>query len=190
MVAKILEVVGDDTAGGYDIGCNFQQTVLNSTLGPEFLRRRSSMMVNAFHGYSHNYACQNVNHPTVREGTGLEDFETMERVFSSSNQLAPVTRYASAYRRRVFIDMFFRQWDEDKYTNLMEMIYNNIIQALGVIKNDTALLEGSLSADDLAQIDVWEKDEAAYVATLGQEEPYDIHAAAYVKLLEDLAATQ
>jgi hypothetical protein len=44
---------------------------------------------------------------------GLEDLETLERVFSSSNQLAAVTRYMSKYCRRVFIDLFFKQWDAD-----------------------------------------------------------------------------
>ena len=53
---------------------------------------------------------------------GLEDLETLERVFSSSNALAGVTRYASAYWRRMYIELHFKQWDEDKYSNLATML--------------------------------------------------------------------
>ena len=56
---------------------------------------------------------------------GIEDLETLERIFSFSNQLAAVMRYASAYHRQVFIDLFFKQWDEEKYQNLGLMLYNN-----------------------------------------------------------------
>ena len=58
------------------------------------------------------------NHPNIVEGVGLEDFETMDQVFSSSNEVAGVTWYATKYCRRVFIDMHFQQWDEEKYRNI------------------------------------------------------------------------
>ena len=36
---------------------------------------------------------------------GLEDLEGMEQIFSGSNQLATVVRYATGYQRRLFIDL-------------------------------------------------------------------------------------
>lgn len=35
--------------------------------------------------------------------------ETLEHVFSASNELASVTRYASPYRRRLLIEVHFKQ---------------------------------------------------------------------------------
>lgn len=189
-VAKILEVFGEGTCGGYDIGCSFRQTVLNSRLGPEFERLKSTLIVNAFHGYSHNYACQSINHPLSVDGTGIEDFETMERIYSSSNQLAPVIRYATAFRRRVLISLFFAQWDDDKYANIGLWLYNNIVQALDIIKEDTLALENSLAPEEIAMLDDLEQDEARYIATVGQEQPWDIHAMAYVELLEELRSVE
>ncbi|KAF9530494.1 hypothetical protein CPB83DRAFT_748578, partial [Crepidotus variabilis] len=118
IVDQALNVLGDRLLVGYDIGCSFSKTVANSQLGSKFKASRSRFCVNAFHGYSHNFTCQKENHPNVIKGIGIEDLETLERVFSASNALASVTRNMSAYRRRVFIDLFFKQWDADKYANL------------------------------------------------------------------------
>jgi hypothetical protein len=83
----------------YDIGCAFQKTIESSSLGPRFQALGHQMCINTFHGYSHNFTCQTKNHPNIIEGIGIEDLETLERVFSSSNQLAPIIRYATAFRR-------------------------------------------------------------------------------------------
>ncbi|THG92889.1 hypothetical protein EW026_g8177, partial [Hermanssonia centrifuga] len=192
IVAKILEVFGSDTCGGYDIGCSFNTTLANSSLGPDFKRLQSTMCVNAFHGYSHNFACQTVFHPSRIIGMGLEDLETMERIFSSSNQLAAVTCHASAYRRRNFIDLFFKQWDDDKYLNLGTMLYNNYVQALTIIQGEgVAMREAmrSLGIKD-GDLEAWDKEECEYIQTLAQETEWDVHAMAYVEQLEELSATQ
>ena len=39
---------------------------------------------------------------------------------------------------------------------------------------------------DISMLDEWEKEEQEYFATLGKEQPWDIHAAAYVELLQEL----
>ncbi|KAJ3872118.1 hypothetical protein F5051DRAFT_445496 [Lentinula edodes] len=136
IVAKALEVFGNCWVMGYDIRCSFETTVRNSSLGPEFERKQCRTCVNAFHGYSHNSTCQQKYHPLSICGTGLKDLETLERFFSSSNQLASVTHYMSSYRRRVFIDMFLQQWDREKYHNLATMLHNNYIQALNILQNE------------------------------------------------------
>lgn len=119
---------------------------------------------------------------------GLEDLETLVRVFSASNQLAPVVRYATAYRRRVLIHNFLCQWDEEKYQNLGTMLLNNYRQALEIIETELiALTEAtkSLGIQD-GELDSWQEEQAEYFSTLGDEPERDIHAVAYVELLQEL----
>ena len=119
---------------------------------------------------------------------GLEDLETLERVFSSSNALAAVTRHASAYRRRLYIEMHFKQWDEDKYSNLATMLRNNYHQALDIIKNDgRAVEEAKISLDITDQdLESWKIEQEEYFLTLGDEPESKIRAIAYVELLQKL----
>ncbi|KAH9931189.1 hypothetical protein B0H21DRAFT_699872 [Amylocystis lapponica] len=188
IVAKVHEVLGARTLCGYDIGCSFQKTIRASFLGPDFARLESRCCVNAFHGYSHAYSCQTRHHPNVIEGMGIEDLETLERVFSSSNQLAGVTCYASAYRRRIFIDMFFQQWDDDKYANLGTMPYNNYVQALDIINTKGLALADALQSlgISLGDLKTFGEEEDQYFQTVGDETPWDVHAMAYVELLQEL----
>lgn len=187
-MAKVLEVLEPDALCGYDIGCSFDSTVTHSSLAAAFKEKNTSMCVNAFHGYTHCYQCQLHYHPNVINGVGLEDLETLERVFSASNQLASVTRYASPYRRRLFIDAYFKQWDEDKYLNTGTFILNNYVQALDIIERDSAALQGakeSLGITD-EDMDQWTGEEAEFFAKLGDEQPYNMHEVVYVELLQEL----
>ena len=186
MVSKAMDALGPGLLVGYDIGCVFGKTILSTSLGAKFQESGSRTCVNAFHGYSHNYKCQCKNHPNNIVGMGLEDLETLERVFSASNSLAAVTRYASAYRRRLFIEMHFRQWDEDKYLNLATMLRNNYYQALEIINKDGSAIEEakqSLGVTD-ADLDLWKAEEEEYFQTLGHEPADRVHAIAYVELLQ------
>lgn len=109
IVNKVLDTHDDNTLGGYDIGCGFQTTVNNTSIGPKFRAKGARMCVNAFHGYSHNYPCQLKHHPNVIRGIGIEDLETMERIFNATNRLASVTRYMSPYRRLLCIETYLEQ---------------------------------------------------------------------------------
>jgi hypothetical protein len=128
------------------------------------------------------------NHPNVIDGVGLEDLETMERVFSSSNQVAAVTRYSSAYHRRVFIDMFLQQWDSDKYQNLASMLFNNYKQALLIIDVEGSAVEETTKSLGIesSDLEAWHHQQVAFFETIGEESPWDIHAVTYVELLQDL----
>jgi hypothetical protein len=185
MVSKALDVFGKRLLIGYDIGCVFGRTILSSSLGPRFQSSDSRTCVNTFHGYSHNYECQCKNHPNNIAGVGLEDLETLERVFGSSNVLAPVTRYASAYRRRLYIEMHFKQWNKDKYLNLALMLMNNYRQALDIINNDGRAVEEakcSLGVTD-EDMETWKVEQEEYFSMLGDESESKVHAIAYVELL-------
>lgn len=113
-----------DIGIGYDIGCAFEATVAKSPLLRDIAKRRGvTFVVNAFHGYAHNRLCQVHHHPLYKEGFGLEDLETMERIFSSSNEVARTIRYASYFHWKQALDLHFTQWDEDKYAELSGCYY-------------------------------------------------------------------
>lgn len=179
---------GQRALAGYDVAYELITTLDNSSLGAKFKQLGWRLCVNAFHGYAHNYTCQVQHHPNVVLGMGLEDLETLERIFSFSNQLASVTRHTSAFHRRVYIDMMFAQWDEDKYRNLGTMILNNYKQALQIVD-----LEGTAQAEAMQSLNIahgdierWLVEEKHYVLNLGNEPEWDIHAVAYVELLQQL----
>jgi hypothetical protein len=192
IIRRAMAILGQALLAGYDIGCAFEKTIGTSSLGPDWITSKSRCCPNAYHGYTHNYACQLRNHPSVIEGMGLEDLETMERVFSSSNNVAGVTRYATAYRRRLFIDMHFQQWDEDKYRNLGTMLLNNYKQALTIVTDDQAILDETLKDRNISteDLDRWQAEQGAYFDALGKEPAEDIHRIAYVDLLQQLRAAQ
>ncbi|KAK7441186.1 hypothetical protein VKT23_016667 [Stygiomarasmius scandens] len=118
---------------------------------------------------------------------GLEDLETLERIFSASNHLATITRYATTYRRRVLVDQYFKRWDKEKYQNLGTMLYNNYVQALSVIDEDQpAVAEGLKDLGlTVADLEHFYADEAQHFQAFGTEEPEDLHAVAYVELLRE-----
>ena len=189
ILARLLEkLTGKKICVGYDIGCTFECTVLKSKLGKTFEESGSRFCVNAFHGYSHSYKCQVDYHPNCIIGLGLEDLETLERIFSGSNQLAPIIRYASPFRRHVHIDLYFTQMDHEKYGNIGMMLYNNYKQALGIVATepalDATLQELEITKEDLA---TFETEERQYFATLRDEDPKNLHAIAYVEALQDFA---
>ena len=119
---------------------------------------------------------------------GIEDLETLERVFSSSNNLASIIRYATAFRRRVFLDMFFKQWDEEKYQNHATMLLKNYLQALDIIENESLLLSEAKKSLNIQDDDLerWQKEQSEYFDSLGDEPDWDVHAVAYVELLREL----
>ena len=188
ITARALQTLGLCLLQGYDIGCVFKKTIASSSLGTRFDESHSRCCVNAFHGYSHNFSCQMKNHPNVIEGMGLEDLETMERIFSSLNQVAAITRYSSAYHRRVFIDMFLQQWDSDKYQNLALMLFNNYKQALSIIDVEGSAVEETICVLGIksSDLEAWHHQQVEFFETLGEELPWDIHAITYVELLQDL----
>lgn len=116
---RLIEVFGKNTLTGYDIGCGFSSTANNApSFGPIMREACAEFCVNAFHGHAHCRKCQLEWHPTYIEGTGLEDFETCERVFAESNRVAGTTRNASVFHRRQAIVRHFERWNFDKYGEL------------------------------------------------------------------------
>ncbi|KAG2360342.1 hypothetical protein BDR07DRAFT_1452022 [Suillus spraguei] len=188
IVSRALETLGPRLLIGYDVGCKLAIMIASSALAQKFVDAEYRMCVDAFHGYTHSYACQDKNHPNIINGMGIEDLATMERIFSSSNQLATVTRYASGFNRRVYIDSFFKQWDEDKYLNLGNMLYRNYIQARQIIDEQQIAVQEAKISLGISDNDIktWSLEQSRYLATAGHEVKWDIHAVAYVELLQKL----
>lgn len=116
-----MDVFGDNILVGYDIGCGFSTTAKRSPkLGPKITAKGCALCVNAFHSHAHCRTCQLDWHPLYTEGTGIEDFEGCERIFSESNRLAATTRHATPFHRRQFILRFAKRWNDDKFAELSE----------------------------------------------------------------------
>lgn len=188
ILAKALEVLEERFANGGDINCGFSITAQRSSLASAIREKKVSFPVNAFHGYSHNFICQLKNHPNGFKGIGLDDLETMERIFSGSNALAALLRFASAYPRGLFITTYFGQWDEDKYANLGTFILNNYLQALEILDRDPAALEDSKQRFNVTEEDMdrWEKEQETFFQELGKEPENTSLQVEYVALLQAL----
>ena len=185
---RALEILGDRLLIGYDIGCAFDSTVRSTSLAQQFMLGGHRFCVPSYHAYAHNMVCQTANHPNNITGAGLEDFETQERLFSASNATAPVIRYSSKYHQRMFLDLFLQQYDREKYTNLGLMLFNNYQQALQIIKEGEPVLQSTIFSLGVStgDLDMWQKEQAEFFATLGKVPERDLHRIAYVELLEEL----
>ena len=118
---------GNDQAIGSDIGCSLSATLAASSIAQKAKATNIKLVVNAFHGHAHNRMCQLRYHPLYLPGTGLEDFETCERVFSSSNATAVLIRHASHFHYVQYLELHFCQWDADKYAELSMLLLSRLI---------------------------------------------------------------
>jgi hypothetical protein len=88
----------------------------------------------------------------------------------------------------VFLDLFFKQWDEDKYSNLGTMLLNNYRQAQQILSTETIALKEAMSSLGIQEEDLvnWWSEEIQYFQTLGKEPEWDAHAVVYVELLQQM----
>ncbi|KAG1885509.1 hypothetical protein F4604DRAFT_1918207 [Suillus subluteus] len=167
IVDRLLDVCGADQAIGHDIACSSRKTIASSSIGAKAAELKLQVVVNAFHGFSHDRRCQLRNHPLYLNGLGLEDLETCERIFASSNSAA---------------------WDVDRYTELSAFLYNNYVQALQIIKTNMPLLDEFKRVQNITDLDFvnWQNEEYEYLSQVAVEPASDAVAVAYVEQLEKL----
>ena len=91
VINKLINLFGANISGGYDIGCSFALTLLNSPVGPHSLLSNHTCLMGVFHEHAHRCLCQPENLAMYVCGLGLEDLETCEHTFSKSNALAETT---------------------------------------------------------------------------------------------------
>lgn len=185
MENKLLNTYGEDQIHGYDIGCDFSKTVAHSSLGPRAKALNLRLIVNAFHGYAHNRLCQIQNHPLYTLGAGIEDLETLERIFSKSNPVARTIRHATNYHWLQAVDLHFKQWDEDRYFELSRFLFNNYKQALKIIREYTPEVELMKQELNLADNDIagWLDAERKFLQDLKDEPEEQTLKCAYVQAL-------
>ncbi|KAG1726654.1 hypothetical protein EDB19DRAFT_1643359, partial [Suillus lakei] len=177
-VNKVLDVCGNDQAIGHDIACSSRKTIAASSIGCKAEEVRLQLVVNAFHGFSHNRHCQLENHPLYLAGLGIEDLETCERIFASSNSTASLIRHTSHFHWVQFLDLHFEKWDTDKYLEL----------TLQIIEHYSVELEEFKQCKDLVGADFlkWQDEESEYLGRVATEPTADTIAVAYVENLEKL----
>ena len=122
VVEVLLEALGEDIGGGYDIGCGFGTTLDQSPLVDLTRKMKYRSLVGSFHGHAHNRLCQLAYLTTYVKGMGLEDLEGCDRFFSKSNALASSLRYTSVFHRQQKIVEFMQHMDTfETYQNLSEL---------------------------------------------------------------------
>ncbi|KAI0039816.1 hypothetical protein FA95DRAFT_1503682 [Auriscalpium vulgare] len=188
----IMKTYGADQGVGYDIGCSMDSTVRSTSLSERAAAQRLQLLVNAFHGYAHNRACQLKFHPLYRFGIGIEDLETCERIFSWLNIVARNIRHASLYHWRLFLHICLKQWDEDRYANLSKFLLDNYRQSLATIQEYEYELTAFQKLTGFAQDDFerWLIEEAAYLEKAQDEPEEDLQQVAYVENLLSLQKAQ
>ncbi|KAG1877267.1 hypothetical protein F4604DRAFT_1880502 [Suillus subluteus] len=170
IIDHLLQAHGNDIGLAQDTGCAFSKTIC----------------VNAFHGYAHSHLCQLRYHPLYRTGFRLSDLEVMERVFSMSNALARVIRYATRYHWRQAIDLHFQQWDEDRYQDLSKFLYSKYKQALAIIHDFSDEVKLMCDRLSIAESDIqsWLDAEQRFLMNLKDEPVERQLKAAYVRTLQ------
>ncbi|KAI0083766.1 hypothetical protein BDY19DRAFT_998324 [Irpex rosettiformis] len=167
-----LDVHDDkDMTIGYDIGCAFTSTTNNSSLAGRIHARRLSFVT--------------MFHILYKRGCGIEDLETMERIFSSSNNVARTIQYASQFHWAQALDLHFRQWDEEKYHELSKFLFNNYRQALDIIKNYTPEIERMKTVLQITDADIegWLCEERQFLTSLKNEPEERVLEVSYVEAL-------
>jgi len=129
MVDRLLMTYGSDIEAAYNVGCALQPTLMNSLLGPRARDLNLRLMVGSFHGHAHNRRCQLTWHPLHISGMGHSEGEGCEHIFSSSNDQARQTRYATQFHRHQALEEHFDFWDQDKYVALGKLQEFNQISA-------------------------------------------------------------
>ncbi|KAG1726792.1 uncharacterized protein EDB91DRAFT_1239604 [Suillus paluster] len=169
LIDRLLDVCGADQAIGHDIACSSRKTIASSSIGAKAAELKLQVVVNA---------CQLRNHPLYLNGLGLEDLETCERIFASSNSAAVLIRHASPFHWMQYLDLHFDQWDVDRYTEL----------TLQIIKTNMPLLDEFKRVQNITDLDFvnWRNEEYEYLSQVAVEPASDAVAVAYVEQLEKL----
>ncbi|KAI5992239.1 hypothetical protein EDD15DRAFT_2168553 [Pisolithus albus] len=188
IVSKLLDVFGNNLAGGYDIGCKFRTTLSRSAVGPRAQALNYTSLVPAFHGYAHRRLCQLRFLARYVDGLGLEDLEGCKRTFSKTNGLASAVRYSSTFHRCQAIAGYLVRNDEhDVYQNLTTMIFNNYKQALRIIEEGKKTLPhimDNLGIMDVSVFSTWLLEENEYLTARSCEpEEETLHMEYWQKLV-------
>ncbi|KAI6167271.1 hypothetical protein EDD17DRAFT_1773707 [Pisolithus thermaeus] len=194
VVSKLLDVFGDNLAGGYDIGCKFRTTLSRSVVRPWAQALNYTSLVPAFHGYAHRRLCQLRFLARYVDGLGLEDLEGCERTFSKTNGLASAVHYASTFHRHQAIAGYVAHNDEyEVYQNLTTMILNNYKQAIRIVREGKSTLPhlmDELGITNASVFSAWLLEEKEYLAARSREPEEETLQMEYWQKLMNLDASR
>ncbi|KAI0706515.1 hypothetical protein C8Q76DRAFT_629740 [Earliella scabrosa] len=88
----------------YDIGCVLERSLHLYDILPQGVVERLVFATSVMHAYGHQWSCQLVYNPRLREGLGLTEGEGTERVWSKFRKLIGVTRTSGRSRRIWYLD--------------------------------------------------------------------------------------
>ncbi|KAG2121788.1 hypothetical protein BD769DRAFT_1629343 [Suillus cothurnatus] len=182
IIDKLLMVYGKNGA------CAFTKTLGTSTLGPQAQELGFHLMVGAFHGHAHNRMCQLDWHPMYITGTGYSKGEGYEHIFSASNALARGTQHASKFHWHQMIEQHFAFWNDNKYANLNNFLWNHYCEALKSIETLTVKLSTIKSELNITDNDFlcYFEQEHTYLHSLKEPPARDQICICYVEALDEL----
>ncbi|KAF8589382.1 hypothetical protein K439DRAFT_1612816 [Ramaria rubella] len=131
----------------------------------------------------YDIACSHI--ATVTASSIAHKTRTYERVFSSSNAVARIVRYASHFHWWQSIHLHYQQWDEDKYSELSKFIFNNYRQALAIIREYTPEVEAYSAHFGLKDEDFvkWHDEQVEYLNNLKDEPQEDMFQIQCIEML-------
>ncbi|KAG6839934.1 hypothetical protein C0991_010226 [Blastosporella zonata] len=88
----------------YDVGCVLDRSCHLYNILPDTIVSRLLFATTAMHAYVHEWACQLVYNPRLRQGLGLTDGEGVERLWSQMRKLIGITRSSHRHRRIWMLD--------------------------------------------------------------------------------------
>ncbi|KAF7439857.1 hypothetical protein PC9H_000194 [Pleurotus ostreatus] len=88
----------------YDVGCVLNRSMELYDIFPPDITARLEFATSAMHAYAHQWSCQLVYNPRLREGVGLTDGEGVERLWSRLRKLIGITRTSGRSRRIWLVD--------------------------------------------------------------------------------------
>ncbi|KAJ7917138.1 hypothetical protein B0H13DRAFT_1608630 [Mycena leptocephala] len=90
----------------YDIGCVTDHSVNKYPILGESLHKNIRFIINHMHSYRHRWLCQLIYGPRFALGAGLTDHEDVERIWSRTRKMVPLTRSQWNSRRIWMIDQY------------------------------------------------------------------------------------
>ncbi|KAH6910088.1 hypothetical protein BKA70DRAFT_1100641, partial [Coprinopsis sp. MPI-PUGE-AT-0042] len=83
----------------YDVGCVLERSLQTYDYLPDSITSRLSFVTSTMHAYAHQWACQLVYNPRMRDCIGLSDGEGTERIWSRLRKIIPLARVSGRSRR-------------------------------------------------------------------------------------------
>ncbi|RXW14843.1 hypothetical protein EST38_g11010 [Candolleomyces aberdarensis] len=134
-----------------------------TAVSSSMISRRMTIATSIMHSYAHQWACQLVYNPRLREGLGLSDGEGVERYWSRMRKIISVTRTSGRKRRLWLIDRLTARLAAESRDNLgswMIRRYKDLDEK--VVKQTAILKDCGVPESELR--DLWKEQRVAQLS--------------------------